>query len=197
MPLDDMSTMMYPKILRADILFCSTPVNQSTMSTRLKAFCDRMISLDGGVHITAKQYHPKDQEWRSKMMALSASGKVSYDQRLYGRVAGYFISSKDDQNPLPIGNKLKNEFDRFSYIEKTANVLKDGMEDYGYFHSPDGWYAGFAAVPDEDYMWDKQTLNNDEKALVMGRDVVANAIKLAKKLKKDLPPFKTDRINRT
>ena len=194
-PLDDMQK-LYPKLLRSDILFCSTGVNQSTMSTRLKAFCDRMISLDGGFFRSIDQFTGKGSDFKNRMMALSASNKIAYDQRLYGRVGGYFISSKDQNNHLPIVNHTKTKFDQLSYVEMTAQVLRNGMEDYGYFHAPK-FYAGAAAIPDIDYMYDKQTLSLNKKALEEGKQVIVDAIKLAKKLKRNLPPFKTDRVNRT
>ncbi len=194
-PLDDMQK-LYPKLLRTDILFCSTGVNQSTMSTRLKAFCDRMISLDGGFFRSVDQFAAKGSEFKSRMMALSASNQIAYDQRLYGRVGGYFISSKDQDNHLPIVNHTKTKFDQFSYVEMTAQVLRNGMEDYGFFHAPH-FYAGAAAIPEIDYMYDKQTLSLNTKALEEGKRVVVQAIQLAKKLKRHLPKFKTDRVNRT
>ena len=111
-------------------------------------------------------------------------------------MGGYFISSKDQDNPLPLVNHIKTKFDQFSYVEMTAEVLRNGMEDYGYFHAPK-FYAGAAAIPDIDYMYDKETLSLNKKALEEGKQVVVDAIRLAKKLKKNLPPFKTDRVNRT
>lgn len=42
-PMDPMQD-LYPKTLRADVLLMSTPVNQAAMSTRLKAYLDRLIS---------------------------------------------------------------------------------------------------------------------------------------------------------
>ena len=200
-PFDPMQE-LYPKILRSDILFCSTGVNQSTMSTRLKAFCDRMISLDGGFFRDLDQFTPKDGEFKDKMLALSASGDIAYDQRLYGRVGAYFISTKDEYNTHPTVNQLhhveragKPKYD-LKFGEMTAYVLKDGMEAYGYFHAPN-YYAVAPADPDVDYMYDKEYMMDHPEIFERGRNVVTQAISLAQELKENLPEFYPDRFNRT
>lgn len=194
-PLDPMQK-LYPKVLRSDILLCSTGVNQSAMSTRLKAFCDRLISVDGGFFVDKEQFTYKNAEWREKTMALAATTDIAYDQRMYGRVGAYFVSSKDENNPHPVLNHLKTKFDQFNYIEMTAQVLRDGFEAYGFFHDTD-FYAGAASNPDIDYMYDKETLSLNTNALKYGEHVIEKAIKLSLDLKKNLPKFKTDRYNRT
>jgi len=206
-PLDQMQE-IYPKVLRSDIIFCSTGVNQSTMSTRLKAFCDRLISLDGGYFVSEEQFAPKDGIWKDKMLGLTASGVSAYDQRLYGRVGGYFITSKDEKNTHSTVNTLHfveankkanlplSPLLDIGFCELTAHVLRDGMDAYGFFHAPN-YYACVATNPDVDYMYDKDYLNNDKEALEKGQSVVEDAIKLAKELKQNLPPFYPDRFNRT
>ncbi len=204
-PFDPMQE-IYPKLLRSDIIFCSTGVNQSTMSTRLKAMCDRMISLDGGFF--REELEPKDGAFKDRMLALSASGNIAYDQRLYGRVGGYFVSSKDESNKHPTVNLLHhfearereglshNPLYDTGFCELTAHVLRDGMEAYGFFHAPN-YYACAPANPDEDYMYDKEYMMNDLEALDAGKQVVKDAITLAKELKENLPEFYPDRFNRT
>lgn len=198
-PFDPMQE-LYPKILRADILFCSTGVNQSTMSTRLKAFCDRMISLDGGFF--REGWKPKDGEFKDKMLALAASTNIAYDQRLYGRVGGYFISTKDELNNHPTINQIdhekragKSKYDP-SMAELTSYTLRDGMEAYGYFH-PVKYYAVAAADPDVDYMYDKQYMNEHPEIFEDGKEVIRQSIQLALELKENLPKFVPDRFNRT
>jgi len=53
-PLDPMQE-LYPLVLSCDVMFCSTGVNQSAMSSRLKLFADRLISLDGGFYVAPEQ----------------------------------------------------------------------------------------------------------------------------------------------
>src|ERR1019366_1391674 len=92
---------LYPLVLKCDVMLCSTGVNQSAMSTRLKTFLDRLISLDGGFFVGADQYEQKGPEWRDKCIALgarlSSTGQLHYDARMWGRVAAYFITSKDEE----------------------------------------------------------------------------------------------------
>jgi multimeric flavodoxin WrbA len=195
-PLDPMQK-LYPKVLRSDIILCSTPVNQSAMSTRLKAFCDRLISLDGGFFIDVDQFAPKDMDFKSKMMAISASGAFAYDQRLFGRVAAYFISSKDEHNPNRSVNHLPDKrMDAVGYIEHVAYALRDNFESYGIFHHKN-YFASFAAEPMIEYMWDKETLAKSKDSFRNGEQVVRNAIEFAQELKKAPPKFKTERYNRT
>ncbi len=188
---------LYPKVLQCDVMFCSTGVNQSTMSSRLKLFTDRLISMDGGVFIDAKQFGPKDGDYKSRMQAIAAEGRLAYDQRLHGRIGAYFISSKDNDNTHEVNNHLPVEkFEDVKFGELTAYVLKDNFESYGFYHAPN-YYAVAASDPDVDYMFDKEHLMNNTKALEWGRQVVADAINLALKFKHQPPVFKTDRYNRT
>src|ERR1017187_1231297 len=94
-PLDPMQE-LYPLVLNCDVMFCSTGVNQSAMSSRLKLFADRLISLDGGFFVAPAQYREKDADWRDRCLALSTKlGKdLPYDPRTWGRVAAYFIASQ-------------------------------------------------------------------------------------------------------
>jgi len=189
---------LYPKFLRADVHLFSTGVNQSMPSSRLKLMFDRMISLDGGV----AHGMPEDKmgdKFIGQMMSLSANGDVAYDQRLYGRVAGYFVTSKDENNKNDTVNHEPSDDDgigQYGYLKSVAWMMKDNLESYGYFHDP-MYYAGAAADPDIDYMFDRQTLESNKKAIEDGKEVIRKALALAKKLKTDLPPFKSDRINRT
>ncbi len=196
-PVDGMQQ-LYPKFLRADVHLFSTGVNQSMPSSRLKLMFDRMISMDGGVPHGLPEKKMGD-EFIGKMMSLSANGDVAYDQRLYGRVAGYFIASKDENNKHKTTNHESSDDDgigKYGYLKAVGFMLKDNLEAYGYFHDP-MYYAGAAADPDIDYMYDRETLEGNTKAFDDSKEVIRKAIALAKKLKTDLPKYKTDRINRT
>src|SRR5664280_1730824 len=89
------------------------------MSTRLKTFLDRLISLDGGFFVGADQYEQKGPEWRDKCIALgarlSSTGQLHYDARMWGRVAAYFITSKDEKNS--VRTVVRNFKTPLSYIE--------------------------------------------------------------------------------
>jgi len=98
------------------------------MSTRLKTFLDRLISLDGGFFVGADQYEQKGPEWRDKCIALAArlsnTGQLHYDARMWGRVAAYFITSKDEKNS--VRTVVRNFKTPLSYIELVAQSLRDG-----------------------------------------------------------------------
>lgn len=183
-PFDPMQK-LYPKVLRCDVLLCSTGVNQSAMSTRLKAFCDRLISLDGGFFRT--EYHPKTSEFRNRAIQVSRDGNFEYTQRMFGRVGAYFISSKDQNNP---------DDQDFDYIKSVAESLKKGFEDYGMFHA-NKWYAGNASKWDEDYSHDKRDLSENTDLHTEAQIVVGQSISLAKELRKKPPQPIMGRMNRT
>jgi len=183
-PFDPMQK-LYPKVLRCDLLLCSTPVWQSTVSSRLKLFLDRLISLDGGFF--RSEYTPKTTEFRNRAIHASREGKFEYTQRMFGRVAAYFISAKDQNNPDDI---------EFDYIQKTADVLRTGFESYGMLHA-DKWFAGHASKWDEDYSHDKANLNENTGLHVEAQAVVGQAISLAEESRKNPPQPTMGRMNRT
>ena len=183
---------LYPLILRADVLLISTGVNQSSMSTRLKALLDRCISLDGGYYVAPEEFALKDQAWRQKMIRLSTEHEVHYDPRLFGKVCAYFITSKDQENP----EKGVHNMD-ISYIELVAKQLYDGNDDFLMFH-PDPYYVGFSAVPNEDYAYDKQRLSEDIEVHKKAKALVRSAVTLAQNFRKNgYPPMNPKRKNRT
>lgn len=186
-PFDPMQK-LYPMVLRADLILMSTPVNQAAMSTRLKTFADRLISLDGGFLVDQGQYEPKDPAHRAKMVQVSRDGNIEYAQRLFGRVAAYFISSKDQENPSDQGHT--------PYGEMVAESLRVGFETYGMFHA-DPSYVVAVSKWDEDYCYDKQRLNDNQAALEQATIVVEKALALARAHCAQLPKPKMDRMNRT
>jgi multimeric flavodoxin WrbA len=191
---------LYPLVLKCDVMLCSTGVNQSAMSTRLKTFLDRLISLDGGFFVGADQYEQKGPEWRDKCIALAArlssTGQLHYDARMWGRVAAYFITSKDEKNS--VRTVVRNFKTPLSYIELVAQSLRDGNADYGFFHAPRHWYAGAWADPDEELCHDKQYFSSHPKFLKRAKIVVKAAIDLAQKLRINPIPFDGGaRTNRT
>lgn len=182
-PFDPMQQ-YYEAVLKSDVMLISTPVNQSAMSSRLKLFVDRLISLDGGFLVDTGQYHDKDQEWRDKCIEISRNGDIEYAARMAGRVCAYFISSKDTDNPADT---------EFRYGKEVARSLHKGFLDYGCLH-PDPYYVVAASNPDEDYSYDKETLTQNKVALSQSEDLVRAAIELAKKHPKPAAP---GRVNRT
>lgn len=191
-PGDDMSTKAYPAVLRCDIMFMSTGVNQSMVSTRTKAFLDRLISVDGGYYRESESLEQKTSEFKQRMIKLSIDNPV-YDQRMFGRVAAYFISSKDQNNvhPDPLG------YSQLSYEDLVVGSLKSSNGDYGFFHA-DPYYVLAAAEADEDYSYDKAHYDKQKGYHNQSKEVVLAAVALAKRLKENPPEFKGGgRVNRT
>jgi len=164
-PLDPMQE-YYPLCLKSDVMLFSTPVMQSAMSSRLKLFCDRLISLDGGFLVDKGEWRPKDQEWRSKCIEISRGGNIEYAARLHGRVCAYFISSKDTDNP--------SDSD-YRYGKEVARSLWKGFQDFGCVH-PEPYYVVAASDPNEDYSYDKETLTSNKAALNDAKKLVRESI---------------------
>lgn len=190
-PMDDMTTKAYPAILRADVLLVSSGVNQSTLNSRLWKFFQRMISLDGGYYI--KDLPMKDEAFKQRMIKVSQDKPV-YDQRLFGRVAGYIITSKDWENKHDDGIPEKPEF--VNYLQGTAGAAGHNLQDYGYFHA-EPWYYMASANADVEYSFDKVGYDQ-EKHLDGVKKVVLASLELAKKFREKPPKFKGGgRIGRT
>lgn len=185
-PLDGMQE-LYPKAIRSDVLLMATGVNQSMISSRLKAFTDRLISADGGYF--RDEYRMKTEEFKQQCLTLAANEQVVYTPRLAGRVCGYFITSKDQNNPL--GPKHE-----YSYETLVAYALRSSYIDYGCFHA-DPWYVLAAANPHEDYQFDKAHYSKQKETQEQSKRVVAESIKLAKKIRREGYEMPVDRINRT
>jgi multimeric flavodoxin WrbA len=185
-PLDPMQE-YYPLCLKSDVMLFSTPVNQSAMSSRLKLFCDRLISLDGGFLVDTGEWKPKDQEWREKCIEISRSGNIEYAARLANRVCAYFISSKDNNNAADSD---------YRYGKEVARSLWKGFQDFGCIHT-DPYYVVASSDPNEDYSYDKQTLNSNKDVINEAKNLVKNAILLAEKSRKNPPKIEAGRINRT
>jgi hypothetical protein len=115
---------------------------------------------------------------------------------MWGRVAAYIITSKDEKNSAR--TVVRNFKTPLSYIELVAQSLRDGNADYGFFHAPRHWYAGAWADPNEELCRDKQHFSADPKFLKRAEIVVKAAIQLAQELRINPVPFDGGaRTNRT
>jgi len=206
---DDPMHKLYPKVLTCDVLLCSTGINQSSMSSSLKLFCDRLISLDGGGY--RKELKIKDAKFKSEMIKLSQDSGSPYDPRMFNRVAAYFIASKDQSStrsaiqdseetiPENLKRYMSTLNSPISYAELVAWSLADGFRDYQMWHA-DPWYVVGTADADAEYSYDKDYYNKDTKLHEKSKTVVQAAINLAREIRKNPPKWKDmprDRINRT
>lgn len=92
---DDMTNILYDKVIGADAIIFATPVNNFNISTLMKAFIDRCISLDGSLE-PANPKSPKDKELNIKQMKfieLTADNDVPGSgllRRFFGKSGGNY-----------------------------------------------------------------------------------------------------------
>lgn len=106
---DDMSNKLYDKILGADAIIFATPVNNFSMSTLMKTFIDRCISLDGSLK-PANPKSPKDKSLNIKHMKfveLMADEKVPGSgllRRFQGKTAGIITTGHEEGAAMVISS---------------------------------------------------------------------------------------------
>jgi multimeric flavodoxin WrbA len=104
---DDMTNILYDKILGADAIIFATPVNDMSVSTLMKTFIDRCISLDGSL-MPANPQVPKDKELNRKHMKfieLMADNDVwgsGMLKRFMGKVAGIITTGHEEGASMAI-----------------------------------------------------------------------------------------------
>jgi len=117
---DDMTNILYDKLLEADAIIFATPVNNFNVSTLMKAFIDRCISLDGSLY-PANPKSPKDRELNIKHMKfieLTADSGVPGSgmlRRFMGKVAGIIVTGHEEGASLVISN-LFMTFNHFGML---------------------------------------------------------------------------------
>ena len=106
---DDMSNILYDKLLSADAIIFATPINNFNVSTLMKIFVDRCISLDGSLP-PANRQAPKSKELNIKHMKfielnadinIPGSGML---RRFLGKVAGIITVGHEAGASLAIAN---------------------------------------------------------------------------------------------
>jgi multimeric flavodoxin WrbA len=102
---DDMSNVLYDKILEADAIIFTTPVNCFKMSSYMSLFIDRAISIDGSLS-PADPEHAKDKALNMKHMKfieLTADDTVPGSglyRRFSGKVAGIITTGHESGSSL-------------------------------------------------------------------------------------------------
>jgi multimeric flavodoxin WrbA len=106
---DDMSNIIYDKIIEADAIIFATPVNNFKISTPMSAFIDRCISLDGSL-APANQEVPKDKELNIKHMKFiehTANDNIpgsGFLRRFSGKVAGIIATGHEEGASMAISS---------------------------------------------------------------------------------------------
>jgi len=106
---DDMSNILYDKILEADIILFATPVNNFKMSSFLSLFLDRCISLDGSL-APADIKGTKNKELNikhAKFVELMADQKIpgsGFLRRFSGKVGGIIVTGHEEGATMVISS---------------------------------------------------------------------------------------------
>jgi len=106
---DDMTNILYDKIIDADAIIFATPVNNFKISTLLATFIDRCISLDGSLK-PANIKDPKNKELNKKHMKfieLTADENIPGSglfRRFLGKTAGIIVTGHEEGASMVISN---------------------------------------------------------------------------------------------
>ncbi len=137
---DDMSNILYDKVLWADVIIFATPINNFKISTLMAAFIDRCISLDGSLS-PADPKDPKNKELNIKHMKfieLTADNTVPGSgllRRFLGKVAGIIVTGHEAGASMVISNLFMTLnhfgmiFPPFSNVYAIASVCNSTYED--------------------------------------------------------------------
>jgi multimeric flavodoxin WrbA len=104
---DDMTNVIYDKLMEADAIIFATPVNNFKISTLMAAFIDRCISMDGSLS-SADPKQPKNKELNTKHMKfieltndkkIPGSGML---RRFAGKAAGIITTGHEEGASMAI-----------------------------------------------------------------------------------------------
>lgn len=137
---DDMTTKIYDKILKADGIIFATPVNNFAISSLMKLFLDRCISLDGSLS-PANPKSPKDKKLNIKhmkyieMTAQKDNPGTGMLRRFSGKVAGVITTGHEEGTSMAISslfmtlNHFGMLFPPFSNMYAMSSYKKSTFED--------------------------------------------------------------------
>jgi multimeric flavodoxin WrbA len=96
---DDMTNILYDKVMWADIMIFATPVNNFKISSMMSLFVDRLISMDGSLY-PADPHNPKDKELNIKHAQFVEKNATEefgsgYLKRLTGKIGGIIVTGHE------------------------------------------------------------------------------------------------------
>lgn len=96
---DDMTNILYDKVMNADIIIFATPIHNFKISSIMSLFIDRLISMDGSLS-PANPNDTKNKELNikhTKFIELTANEKFGsgFLRRFTGKVAGIIVSGHE------------------------------------------------------------------------------------------------------
>lgn len=106
---DDMTNVLYDKVLAADIIIFATPVNNFKISSLLSLFIDRCISLDGSLP-PADPEGAKNKELNikhTKFIELTADDNIpgsGFLRRFAGKSAGIIVTGHEEGASMVISS---------------------------------------------------------------------------------------------
>jgi len=168
---DDMTNVLYDKVIGADVIIFATPVNNFKISSLMATFIDRCISLDGSLQ-PADPKKPKDRELNRKHMkfiemtadnGVPGSGML---RRFLGKVAGIIVTGHEAGAGMTISNLFMT------------------LNHYGMIFPPFSNVYAMSSICDPTYK-DKETVLSDCNKVEVGllaKNVMTTA-KLARKAK--------------
>jgi len=137
---DDMTNILYDKVLDADAIIFATPVNNYKISSRMALFLDRCISLDGSL-APANPGATKDRELNIKhtrFIQMMADPKIpgsGFLRRFTGKVAGMIAAGHEEGASMAM-SQLFMAFNNFGmaypphcFMYAMSSVLKATHED--------------------------------------------------------------------
>ncbi|VVB80029.1 Iron-sulfur flavoprotein [uncultured archaeon] len=139
---DDMTNILYDKVLEADGIIFATPVNNFAMSSLMKLFLDRCISLDGSLSPADKK-SPKNLKLNIKHMKFvekTADNNVPGSgmlKRFTGKTAGVIVTGHEEGASMVISslfmtlNHFGMVFPPFSNVYAMASVCNSTFVDKG------------------------------------------------------------------
>ena len=137
---DDMTNILYDKILAADVLIFATPVNNFKVSTLMATFLDRCINLDGSL-MPADPKNPKNKELNIKQMKfieLTADDNVPGSgllRRFLGKVGGIIVTGHEAGASMTISslfltlNYFGMMFPPFSSVYAMSSICNSTYQD--------------------------------------------------------------------
>jgi len=164
---DDMSNMLYDKVLDADIILFATPVNNFKISSHMSLFLDRCISLDGSLQ-PADPKATKNKELNTKhtkfvqMMADETPGS-GFLRRFSGKVGGIIVTGHEEGAALAISQLFMT------------------LSHYGMAFPPWNNMYAMSSITNPTFK-DKKLVTQSEYA-EWAREVAQNALMMAKQLK--------------
>lgn len=174
---DDMSNVLYEKVLNADIIIFATPVNNFKMSSLLALFIDRCISLDGSL-MPADPKGTKNKVLNikhTKFVELMADEKIpgsGFLRRFSGKVAGVLVTGHEEGASMVISSLFMT------------------LNHFGMAFSPWSNMYAMSSITNPTYQ-DKAIVNNlgyQQDAIMVAK----NAFKLAKIIRAETQNWQYD-----